>query len=123
MKQYYGLIGQECLNDTPEETIIEMFDNEPYEEIEKHKFPVQIHIFRPTELTLNGEDILTPILENLDEDYGYPDTDHIKASAKMLEAAESLVEIIKKEYKVWICEPTGETIKYSKDEVFNIIKD
>ena len=122
MKQlFYGLEDQERLNYDPEESIVDMFDCVSLEDVEKYDFPISINVFEPIDYTLNAEDILESILENLDDNYGEPDGDYTKPTEKMKIAAETLARTIKEEYISWQCEKTGETIKYSKEEVMEIL--
>ena len=57
----------------------------------------------------------------INENYGDPDGDYTEPTENMISVAIALVDIIKREYPVFLCEPTGEKLAFSKEEVFDII--
>jgi len=52
-------------------------------------------------------DILSPILESLDEEYGDP-SNFSEPTPRMLEAVEELKKVILEEYEPWLCEQVSE---------------
>jgi hypothetical protein len=68
---------------------------------------IEVYAFRPMEVKVNPEDILSPILESLDEDFGNPHGDYSEPTTKMLEAAKLLARVIDAEYDSWACESFG----------------
>lgn len=48
--------------------------------------------------------ILDDVLERLDEEFGDPDGDHFEPTPAMKEAEKAFVEVIRREYKPWMCE-------------------
>lgn len=58
------------------------------------------------------EDLFNDI--EIDEYYDYP-------TEKMKKAAADFIKVIKSEYKPWMCEPTGEVLKFSKENVLGIL--
>jgi hypothetical protein len=68
---------------------------------------IEVYAFFPMAVKVNPEDILSPILESLDEDLGDPNGDYSQPTAKMLRAAEHLARVIEAEYDPWACEEVG----------------
>ena len=99
----YGTKEDEILSNTPEEALIkyaESFDNE-----ENIIFPITIYTFKRAEISLTANYILDYVLESLDDEYGSPYmNDYTESTPAMKDAAENLVNIIKKEYMPWQCE-------------------
>ena len=117
--KYYGEIGQERLDNDPEDVVVNMFCD--LETVENYDYPFIVHVFEPQKITLDIDDILERVLENLDEEYGDPDGDYTKPTEKMKRSAGELVQTIKSEYTPFMCETTGEKIEYSQKNVLEIV--
>ena len=59
---------------------------------------------------LDPENVVTAILERLDDEYGDSDEDYTQPTSRMIHAAEALVAAIRKDYRVWNCERIAEAV-------------
>lgn len=59
---------------------------------------------------LDPDNILTDILERLDEEYGDPNGDGTEPTPRMKAAAKALSEAILSDYQPWACEPCGHAV-------------
>jgi len=118
MKLFYGEEGREILFNNPEKVIMDVFDDP--ETIENFKYPFIVYEFKPMEIELSAKWIVKEILEKLDDELGDPEGDYTQPTEAMIKSAEALVETIKKEYHVWMCEPTGNKIEYSQEDILKI---
>jgi len=119
MSLFYGEEGRERLMCDPEEVVMEVFDD--LETIENFEHPFIVKEFKPMEIELSAKWVVEEILEKLDDELGDPDGDYTQPTEAMIKSAEALVETIKKEYHVWMCEPTGNKIEYSQEDVLRIV--
>lgn len=107
----YGIDGQEFLDDSIEE-VIERIKNE----LNNIKWPIEVFEHKPIEIYLFGSGLIERILEELDDEYGNPyTTSYTKPTDAMIEAADNLVDVIKRDYNVWACEPTGKVYLVHED--------
>ena len=118
MKLFYGEEGRERLMCDPEEVVMDVFDD--LETIENFEHPFIVNEFKPMEIELSAKWVVEEILEKLDDELGDPDGDYTQPTEAMIKSAEALVETIKKEYHVWMCEPTGNKIEYSQEDILKI---
>jgi hypothetical protein len=63
-----------------------------------------------------GDYAIELALENLDEEYGDPDGSYTGPTDSMKEAASKFGKAIVADYKPWMCEPTGEEVKVTRQE-------
>ena len=101
---YYAVEGTDNLYDTPKEAI----------EAEGNlNFPVVVNRLKTKQASIDPiNDILSPLIEDLDEEYGDIDGDGTVPSKKMIDAAKRFSNTILKEYVVKACEIV-ETKKYT----------
>ena len=118
-KKYYGETEQERLDTDPEDVVSSVFDS--YEAVAEYEYPFIVHIFKRQKVDIDGDYVLERILENLDDDHADPDGDYTKPTEKMKIAVEKLIEVIKSEYRSFMCETTGEKIEYSQKDVLEIV--
>jgi len=114
MKEYYGQIDQERLDNDPGDVVIALMEDEDYSD-----FPIKVYTYNPREVAKDAEtfsrDILENILERLDEEYGDPDGDYTEPTDSMKKASLELAKVIFKDYQSFMCEETGEVIEFSKE--------
>ena len=124
---YYGFEGQEILVASPDEVIENMLDSEfdPRSGLadfdrwaDEIDWPLVVHEHQPVAvqwIRWNGE-VLYRLLESLDENYGSLEeaTEPTKA---MQEAEQAFLRVMEAEYRPWRCEPTGETVRFSREQV------
>lgn len=82
-------------------------------------WPVEIMQFRRMKVDWDrqAQAMLDDLYERLDTEYGDPEGQVDNEPDKKVElAAKSLIEEVKKSYKVWMCEPTGRKLIYAKEE-------
>ncbi len=98
----YGLEDDETLSNSIEEVTDRFRDGEP----------VEVRVFRRMKVNSArlADRLLEWFLEDLDEDYGDPENPTVE-TVPMKAAASQFVQAVLKEYVVWNCEPTGESIK------------
>lgn len=101
---WYGVEGQEQLDDTIEDVLDNYETGTPIEILVFRKMKVK-NIERLAEWSLEH------ILETLETDFGDMEGEPTKPTEGMKAAAQAFVEAVVKEYKVWTCVPTGEVIK------------
>lgn len=115
----WGFYDDERLQSSPDEVIEGWLDDFFLFNFEKGGTEQQIDLprtielweYRPREIKdtdLAFIDVLTPTLESLDEEFGDLD-DYTQATPKMEQAALDFLKVVKDEYRVWQCEPTGHT--------------
>ena len=118
---FYGVSGQENL-DICVEDVIETLMNDSCNDIE---YPIEIIVFRRMKITKNIKEFANRftenILEQLDDEFGNPDDDWTKPTENMIEAGIKFAKVIESEYKVFMCEPTGEILKYTEEMVKEIV--
>lgn len=118
MSELYGYKEQERLDTDIEDTVRRVIEDGCTE------FPIEINVFKNMNITEDvnvfAKNILENLLEDLDEEYSDPDGDYTVPSEEMKKASLAFAKVMVKEYHVWMCEPTGEVIKYSEDEALNI---
>lgn len=113
MRKFYGLADEENLtHEDPEEAA------EDYWDCGNEEFPVRIYEFQPADLTPiipnTARRILLRLLEELDEDFGNPDSDNRQeATEAMKKAAEDFVRTVWDEYDPWVCNSTGIMFEYA----------
>ena len=119
MSEFYGYDGQERLSRDAEDVVRDLMEDAEYS-----NFPIKVHVFESQEPFKNSEkfanSILEDILENLDENYGDPDSNGTEPTENMKKASLELTKVLTKEYHVWMCEPTGKILEFSEDEVRKI---
>ncbi len=119
--KYYGYEGQERLYSEPEEVIEYLLEGEE----DYQNFPIEVYVFKPmipfSDNREYAKNFIEDLLENLDDVYGDPEGDPTEATENIIIAATKLAKVIAEEYKSWMCEPTGEILKYSKPEAYNMI--
>lgn len=131
----YGFEGDEVLTATdPADVVTDWLANgaaigkEDFERFaDTIKWPLRIHEYKRGELREGtavdlAEQALEDALEWLDDTYrgaGYslPTTEPTEL---MKEAAKAFGERVVKDYVPWACEPTGEVIEYTRDQVREI---
>jgi len=113
--KYYGIGEQvELLSETIEEAIDQWILSEP--DLPEDDI-LKIRLYKPMEIDLNADSILTSIYDSLDDEYGKPyDMETTTPAKSVIKAAEQLVEAIKNTYYPYQCEPTGEIIEYPVDD-------
>lgn len=118
---FYGVEGQERLESCPKDTVEQYLGGfEDYTEIE---FPIKVLVYKQEKLWAEdnldkyAKGILEDILEDLDENYGDPDDFGTTPSEDMKKASFELAKVIIKDYHVWRCEPMGEVIEYTEEQV------
>ena len=119
--KYYGVEGQERLDLDPNDTLDYQLSCMTKEEIKGIMYPFEILVFTPQKISLNGDEILNNILENLDENYGDPDGDISSTTDRMKDAATLLSDIIKEDYTSFMCEETGDKIEYFEKDILEIV--
>ena len=87
------------------------------ESIDRIKYPIIIHEYKRMKISLNPDNILEDILEQLDDEYADPEGDYTDPTKKMKKAAEDFVSVIKAEYNPYLCEPTNHSREASKEYV------
>ena len=129
MKIYYGLEYWERLVSEVEEVIETVFEEncdkagETFEEIaDRLSWPILVLKYTPRNVGGEamakklGENALEIALEYLDEEYGDPEGDYSASTPAMKAAAQKLGQVIVAEYQSWMCEPTGEVVKVTREE-------
>jgi len=126
MKEYfYGLIDSEQLEDTVDDVIEKFIDDncevvgEGFDAIaDRIIWPVKVLEYRHTTISASvvASQVLDYILDKLDEDYGNMDADPTIPSSTMKAAAKIFAEAVIEDYQVWVCEPTGKIIEYTREE-------
>ncbi len=66
------------------------------------------HRYRPQNASLNANQVLERVLQELDEEYGNPEDYGDDPTDKMLEAAQEFCQAVIAEYELWMYERTGE---------------
>ena len=113
---YYGELCQEILDKDPEDVVITLMED-------GNEFPIMVHEFEPESIgsvKSLAKDILTRILENLDEDYSGPDSGCTEPSANMTSASLILAQAIVDDYVPWLCKTTGKTLEYTEEQARTI---
>lgn len=84
-------------------------------------WPIRIHVYRRADISGMAEgiarDALEHALEYLDEEHGDPDGDATSPTKAMEAAALAFAQAVVKDYVSWACEPTGEVIEYTREQV------
>ena len=113
-KLLYGTYEQEFLDNSIEEAI-ERIKNQR----NKIKWPIEVLEYTPREFNLSADNIIEEILKGLDDCYGDPyATTPTSPTNAMKKATENLVDIIKRDYKVWTCRSTGKVyLVYENGEI------
>lgn len=104
IEMWGGEDDEMLVHENIDDFIESLLDGDPDED-----FPASITVCGYKRRTMDSNDlradqILEDILENLDQEYGDPDGDQTDPTADMEQAAQALVEAIKKDYEVWSCE-------------------
>lgn len=111
IKYYYGLPGQEKLDDDPFDTYTNLLEN--LKPGEQPTYPIKVLEWEPIKPKVNPMSILDRVLEELDEEYADPDSyDNTEPNQAMKDAAEAFAKVIEREYKSYMCEPNGNKIVY-----------
>lgn len=127
---YYGLDGWEHLADSEDEAI-ETIVNEACDALGEKWETIASRITWPIELLkfkrrdtggeigakYIAETILCDTLEGLDEEYGDIDGDYTRPTDKMRKAAVEFGQAVIDGYVPWQCEPNGEIVTFTKEEV------
>ena len=128
-KCFYGLEDWEQLKDAPEEVMDRVIENackkvgEGFDAIaDRLEWPIRILGFKRQDV--GGErralsiatESLTRELDNLDETYMDPDSCATEPTEAMKAAALIFGRAIVAEYIPWTCEPTGQTIEYTREQ-------
>ncbi len=71
---------------------------------------VTVHEYKSESLNFSANQLLSEILERLDEDYGDPDGDLTQPTPAMLAAAQTFASALRTDYFVWRCVTTGRTV-------------
>lgn len=120
MTEFYGVEDQERLDIEIEDTVKRVMEDGSYSD-----FPIKINVFKPMSIAKDAEtlarDMLDDILENLDCNYGDPDSNGTESTEDMRKASLGLAKVILKDYQSWACEKTGEVIEYSKEEAEKLL--
>jgi hypothetical protein len=90
----------------PDEAIEEWLDN-----VGEDPEAVTVYAYARNKISqhdqvLAADDVLTRLLDSLDEEYGGPDPSY--STPKMEEAARAFVDAVVAEYHVWRCDKCGE---------------
>jgi len=119
---YYTTENGATLYDTKKEAIEEEIKEGSFPNHRFPHYPVVVNKHETKKASIDiMDDILLPILEILDEEYGDIDGDGTVPSEKMVNAAKQFGDVILEEYVVKACEIT-ETKKYTHEEVKDILK-
>jgi len=126
----YGRYESERLFDDPEEFFNDEYQDSCAADVDEYlndlQYPVVLHEFRRMNVgeysaENRSADMLQNTIEDLDADYGGEEatepTDAMKA------AAFTFWTVMLAEYKVYMCEPTGQTVEFSRDEIEKMIMD
>jgi hypothetical protein len=65
----------------------------------------------PVNVALYAYSVLDPLLNDLDEEYGDPEGEPTEPTKAMKQAAAAFVRAVVADYKVWLCEPTGNEVR------------
>ena len=126
----YGLEDQERLDLDPDDVIDRVIDDaasfagESFDAIaERLDWPLKVKVYK--RMSLGGVDLTLTIattalertLDDLDENYGDPDGDYSDPTEAMKSAARAFARAVLADYVPWACEPTGEVIEYTREQV------
>ena len=119
---YYGLGDADVLHGSIEELIEAMVDDAccASEDVIETLGPLEIHVYKKRVINIRAEadNLIDSIMESLDEEYGDPDaTEYTKPNPTIRREALRFVQIVAENYNVWECEPTGEVIYLTAEEV------
>ena len=127
---FYGLEHWEKLESDLETVTERVLENACYKVGEgfdamadRVTWPIRIFVFKRK--AVGGEKCAAAIaykaieqaFENLDDDYSDPDGCASKPSEAIKEAALAFGRAVVAEYIPWICEPTGEVIEYTREQI------
>ena len=120
IEKHYGHEGQERLSSSAEDVVLQLLEDENYAD-----FPIEVFVYKPMDavgdIEKYSKSILEDLLENLDENYGDPDGDLTEPTDNMKKASLELAKTIAREYNVWSCEKTDETINFTEAEARKIV--
>ena len=101
---FWGDEGQESLTDTDIDDCILYL----VEDFDDFDVTIDVYAFVPQAVQVDAtSNILEPLLELLDDEYGDPDGGYSKPTTGMVEVAEYLAHVVETEYTAWACESIG----------------
>jgi hypothetical protein len=71
------------------------------------KLPKTIRVTQYVRMPLSMPSVLDDLLERLDEEHADPEGDFTRPTPAMKEAEAAFLDVVRHEYKVWMCEPIG----------------
>jgi hypothetical protein len=121
------LDGWETLESTPEEVLDTLLNeacsrpDEPFDSVVKNfEWPLRILGYRRMKVGIWAERLagraLETVLDRLDDEYG-GDVDSTEPTPEMKAAAETFVRAVVDQYVPYACEPNGEVIEVTREEV------
>jgi len=126
----YGLDGWECLEMDPDAAVERVLENacckvgEGFDVMaDRIEWPIRILVFKRRDIggeacaKIIAERAIGGALENLDEEYSNPDGDYTDATEGMEAAALAFGRAVVAEYVSWTCEPNGDVIEYTRDQI------
>ena len=118
---FYGVEEQERLDADPHDTFVNELSNMDEAEIASCEMII-VYEWRRIQLSeevakMYAKSILEDLLNSLDEEYADPDGDYTEETENMKASSEKFVKDVLKEYKPWICERTGNEVKFSKKDI------
>jgi len=126
----YGLAdSDEALMDDPDEALERVMENacenpgEPFDATAARiEWPIRVLVYRRMSLSEDdakrlSEDVLERTLENLDEERSNPDGDPTEPTEGMRAAALAFGRAVVADYVSWACEPTGEFLEFTREQM------
>lgn len=103
---YWGEPDQERYEaESADEAIADIIDGYDYtESYLPEGGEIELVAMTPVPFFIGGRSIIETVLEGLDEEYGDPDGGKSEPTGAMLEAAQALADVVRQEYKPWLCE-------------------
>lgn len=106
MKTLYGINEPEIVHEDLQDCVVEYLEG-----LEENEIPEELKVdhYRPREVSTRLLDrVYEGLEESLLEEYGNPDGD-VGLPKSVHEAWGAFVDVIKRDYQSWQCEPTGES--------------
>jgi len=129
-KKLYGLQDQESmLDDDVDEVLGRVMDDacetpgESFDAIAARiEWPIKVLVYRRMSLDEGdakrlAENAIERALEDLDEERSDPDGDATEPSEGMKAAALAFGRAVVKDYVSWACEPTGEILEFTREQM------
>lgn len=114
----YGLEHQERLSTSIDEVLEDFLQGAGLDSID---WPIRILVHRRMDVShfkdIIARGALEDALERIDEEHGDPDGDPAEPTPEMVKAAEAFAAAVVDGYVPWACEPTGEVIEYTREQV------